>query len=237
MKLYYFSKSRRTNPLKTKKKRSVWPVYAVALVWILFTLFHGLVTVKDYVLVVLASVIMYLLVHSFCPDKLVQVEEKPKPQQAQPAPQEDPEITALKKQRDMAISEMRRLNDNIKDETISRQIDHLEHTTGKIFAVILEKPEKKSQIRQFLDYYLPTTIKLLNAYDRADATGISGSNVNATKSKVSEMLTQIEGAFDRQLDSLFQAEAMDISADIQVMETLLAQEGLSDGKGAIHLEG
>lgn len=224
--------------LKTVKKRSAVPVYAIAVVWVLFTLFHGLVTVGDYALVILASVIVYFLMRHFFPTKVEQVKEEPKPAPGpEPRPAEDPEITALKTERDRAISEMRRLNESILDEKISRQIDHLERTTGKIFEAVIAKPEKKNQLRQFLNYYLPTTIKLLNAYDRADATGISGSNINTTKEKVEEMLTQIEGAFDRQLDALFRDEAMDISADIQVMETLMAQEGLSDGSGTIRLEG
>ncbi len=222
--------------MKTIKKRSVVPVYAVAVVWILFTFLHGLVTISDYILVILASLIAFFLFRHFFPTKVEQVQEEEKPEPRK-KPAEDPEIAALKAERDRAISEMRRLNDSIKDEGISRKIDHLEDTTTKIFDTVIAKPEKKKQIRQFLDYFLPTTIKLLNAYDRADSTGISGRNINATKEKVGEMLTRIEGAFDRQLDSLFREEAMDISADIRVMETLMAQEGLSDGPGSMPLEG
>lgn len=222
--------------MKTIKKRSVVPVYAVAVVWILFTFLHGLVTISDYILVILASLIAFFLFRHFFPTKVEQVQEEEKPEPWK-KPAEDPEIAALKAERDRAISEMRRLNDSIKDEGISRKIDHLEDTTTKIFDTVIAKPEKKKQIRQFLDYFLPTTIKLLNAYDRADSTGISGRNINATKEKVGEMLTRIEGAFDRQLDSLFREEAMDISADIRVMETLMAQEGLSDGPGSMPLEG
>ena len=78
-----------------------------------------------------------------------------------------------------------------------------------------------------MNYYLPTTIKLLNAYDRMDDTGISGSNIDTTKEKVERMMETIVVAFDRQLDALFGDEALDISTDITVMENLLKQEGLS----------
>jgi hypothetical protein len=78
-----------------------------------------------------------------------------------------------------------------------------------------------------LDYFLPTTIKLLNAYDRMDSAGISGSNIDATKAKVEQMLNTLCSAFDKQLDALFSDEALDVSTDITVMENLLAQEGLS----------
>ena len=89
------------------------------------------------------------------------------------------------------------------------------------------EPEKLPQIRRFLNYFLPTTLKILNAYDRMDAVGISGDNIDTTKAKVEAMMGTIVKAFDKQLDSLFGAEAMDISTDITVMENLLAQEGLS----------
>jgi hypothetical protein len=99
-----------------------------------------------------------------------------------------------------------------------------------------------------MDYYLPTTLKILNAYDRMGAAGVSGENIDATKDKVEGMMDTICKAFDKQLDALFGEEALDISTDITVMENLLAREGLSgmtmdsgDNSGAkndngIHLE-
>ena len=137
----------------------------------------------------------------------------------------------LIKERDRAIGEMRRLNDSIEDETISAQIDHLEEVTRKIIDQVVAQPQKLPQIRRFLDYYLPTTLKILNAYDRMDAVGVAGDNISSTKERVERMMGTIVKAFDKQLDALFGAEAMDISTDITVMENLLAQEGLAgDGK-------
>ena len=136
-------------------------------------------------------------------------------------------MAALRKEKGRAISELRRLNDAIPDEKISAQIDHLEEVTGKIIDYVIAHPAKKPQISRFLDYFLPTTIKLLNAYDRMDSAGISGSNIDATKQKVETMLDTLCAAFDKQLDALFGDEALDISTDITVMENLLAQEGLS----------
>ena len=139
----------------------------------------------------------------------------------------NPEIDKLILERDRALSEMRRLNDSIEDEAISAQIDHMEEVTRKIIDQVIQNPKKLPQIRRFLNYFLPTTLKILNAYDRMDAVGISGENIDATKSKVEHMMGNIVSAFDKQLDNLFGAEAMDVSTDITVMENLLAQEGLS----------
>ena len=129
-------------------------------------------------------------------------------------------------ERAKAVSEMRRLNDSIKDAAISAQISHLEATTGKIIDAVVEAPSKLPQIRKFMNYYLPTTLKLLNAYDRMDATGASGTNIDGTKGKIGEMLGTICVAFSRQLDALYGEEALDISADITVMEQMLQQEGI-----------
>ena len=108
------------------------------------------------------------------------------------------------------------------------EIERLETTTQKIIGVVVEKPEKLSQISRFLNYYLPTTLKLLNAYDRMDAAGVSGINIDGTKGKIEDMMETICKAFDKQLDALFGDEALDISADITVLEQMLQQEGLGD---------
>ena len=124
---------------------------------------------------------------------------------------------------------MRRLNDAIEDPKISAQIDHLEAVTRKIMDLVAEDPKKLPQIRKFMNYYLPTTLKLLNAYDRMGSAGIDGANITATKGKIEGMMDTISAAFDRQLDALYGEEALDISTDITVMEQMLQQEGLGGG--------
>lgn len=140
----------------------------------------------------------------------------------------DQAIDTLLDEEEKAISEMRRLDRAIEDEKVSAQILHLEDVTTKIVNFIVENPQKKSQVRKFFNYYLPTTLKLLNAYDRMDETGISGMNIDGTKGKVEEMMDTSLAAFDKQLDALYADDALDISAEIKVMEGMLAQEGLKD---------
>ena len=79
-------------------------------------------------------------------------------------------------ERDRALAEMRRLNDAIEDPKISDQIDHMEEITQKIITHVVENPQKLPQIRKFMNYYLPTTLKLLNAYDRMGDAGVAGTN-------------------------------------------------------------
>jgi len=140
----------------------------------------------------------------------------------------DPDIDKMIEDKEKAVIEMRRLNAAIEDPTISAQIDHLEEVTTKILNYIIENPSKKTQVNRFFNYYLPTTLKLLNAYDRMDDAGISGMNIDGTKGKVEEMMTTAMAAFDKQLDALFADDAMDVATDIRVMENLLKSEGLTD---------
>lgn len=212
-------------------KKSVAPIYAVAVLWLVWGLFFPLYKPFHFILAAIASVVVFCLGKVIWPNKTYETPD-PEPKQeekAEPAKPESTgnlEIDALIAERDRAVSEMHRLNDSIEDPTISDQIDHLESTTKKIIAHVVQNPEKLPQIRRFLNYYLPTTLKLLNAYDRADSAGISGTNIDGTKGKVSEMMDTIVTAFDKQLDALFGDEALDISTDITVMEQMLAREGI-----------
>ena len=230
--------------MTTHKKVSVLPIYLVGFTWLAYALLFPLRSPLHYILCAGLSLIAFIVGKAIFPDKVYQTpgaakEEARKPEAKK---EEDPKVAALRKEKDRAISELRRLNDAIPDPKISAQIDHLEEVTGKIIDHVIANPAKQPQISRFLDYFLPTTIKLLNAYDRMDSAGISGSNIDATKQKVEKMLDTLCAAFDKQLDALFGDEALDISTDITVMENLLAQEGLSgpsaptSGEDGINLE-
>ena len=211
-------------------KRSVLPIYAVAVVWLIFGLFLPFYRSLHYAAAILVSLVVFLIAKALCPDRTFETPEpkaKTEPAQEKSASTGDPELDALIQERDRAVSEMHRLNDAIADPTISAQIDHLESTTKKIISHVVEHPKKLPQIRKFLNYYLPTTLKILNAYDRMGAAGISGENIDGTMGKIEAMMGTVVRAFDRQLDALFGDEALDISTDITVLENLLAQEGLA----------
>ena len=219
------------------QKKSVLPIYFVGFVWVLWAVFGSLHRPTDYIMAALVSIAAYFLGKILFPDRGYEIpdEEKASPQpepqaQAKQEPKStgNPEIDKLIAERERALSEMRRLNDTIEDEVISGQIDHLEDVTAKIIDAVVAKPAKLPQLRRFLNYYLPTTLKLLNAYDRMAAAGVSGTNIDGTKAKIEDIMGTICTAFDRQLDALYGEEALDISTDIAVLENLLAQEGLGD---------
>ena len=146
--------------------------------------------------------------------------------EAQPAPAEAEEGYSGQ------LRDIRRANDRIADPAISAKIDRLEDLAGKIFRIVEEEPAKKAKASTFLNYYLPTTLKLLNTYDRMGAQGVSGGNIGATMKRVENIMGTIVTAFEKQLDSLYGAEALDISTDITVLENMMAREGLVDD--AVH---
>ena len=205
-------------------KKSPVPIYVVGAVWLVFGLFLPFYKLTHFAAAAALSAVAWLVAKKLCPDKVTLIPD--------PVPEPEPETTgnaeldALILERDRAVSEMRRLNDNIADPKISAQIDRMEDLTQKIIAHVVDHPQKLPQIRKFLNYYLPTTLKLLNAYDRMDAAGVSGANIDGTMGKIETMMDTVVQAFERQLDALFGDEALDISTDITVMENMLAREGI-----------
>lgn len=126
------------------------------------------------------------------------------------------------------IREIQQANDAISDEIVSKKLDRMEQIATKIFHYVESHPDQLKEIRKFMEYYLPTTLKLLNAYKEFDNQPIQGDNITTAKNEINNTLDTINMAFENLLDDLFEHAAMDVSADISVLETILAQEGLAD---------
>ena len=126
------------------------------------------------------------------------------------------------------IAEIRRCNDAIPGEQISAKISRMEMIVRRIFERAEAHPEIVPDLKKLMDYYLPMTVKLLNAYAEMDAQPVQGETIRASKKEIEETLDTLNYAFEKLLDDLFQDAAMDVSSDISVLNTLLAQEGLTD---------
>lgn len=207
---------------KTIVHKSAAPIYATAVTWVLYALLFPLYQAGHFILAAAASAAVALIARLFCRDVTEEVEIP-----EEPVTTGNPELDQMIADGDGAIKAMRALNDSIQDETISRQIDRLEEVSSRIFQYVKDNPAKLPQIRKFMSYYLPTTIKLLTAYDQMSRQGVSGENITGTMEKVEGMMSTIVRAFEKQLDSLFGDEAMDISTDITVLENMMVREGLA----------
>ena len=152
--------------------------------------------------------------------------DAPKPEPA-PKPAAPQAPAAPQSEYDKTLARLRELNDAIPDEEMSERIARLEAVTAKIFAQAESDPDKLPQMRKFLDYYLPTSLKLLEAYAEMDAQGIEGENITESKRRIEQTMGTLVTAFENQLDKLFQSDALDLSADIDVMEKMLQADGLA----------
>ena len=141
-----------------------------------------------------------------------------------------PEVDPIVEEGNKALSEMGRLYMSIKDPEVRVKINEIMRITDKIVQDAIADPSDIPKIKKFMNYYLPTTIKLLNAYDRMDSQGIEGENIDKTMKNIYEMLDAAIAAYKKQLDSLFANQALDIETDIAVMNAMLDREGLSDKK-------
>ena len=124
------------------------------------------------------------------------------------------------------IRRIRNINDDIPGEDISNKLYRLERVCKEIFDHIEDNPEKLPDIRKFMSYYMPTTLKLVQTYHEFSEQPVQGENITSAKKEIEEMLDNINQAFEKMFDKLFADDAMDISTDISVMSTMLAQEGL-----------
>ena len=128
------------------------------------------------------------------------------------------------------IREIRRLNDDIKDVAVSYRIEQIEEHTKNIFEYVTDHPEAMPQIRTFMNYYLPTTLKLLESYSRIERVGVAGENMKKSKDNIEKTLDLLVVGFECQVDQLFRNEFIDISSDISVLETMMKKDGLSTAK-------
>ena len=152
------------------------------------------------------------------------------PEPRREAPPEETAQEAAAREDDI-LREIRQVNDDIPDAVMSAKIDRIEEITGKILKYQKEHPNREGQLRSFLNYYLPTTLKILRAYAQLDAQGIEGENISAAKKRIEDMMDQVVYGFERQLDKLFRDDAMDITSDVEVLENMLRKDGLSDEGG------
>lgn len=140
----------------------------------------------------------------------------------------DPRVQEVLDKGNAFVAEIRRCNDAIPGEEISAKIDRMELIVRRIFRRAETCPEIIPDLKKLMDYYLPMTVKLLNAYADMDAQPVQGETIAASKREIEATLDTLNLAFEKLLDDLFRDTAMDVSSDISVLHTLLAQEGLTE---------
>jgi len=204
------------------KKPSVIPLYAAGAISLLYAALFPMVRWMDFIIAALVCAAAYFVVRKIFPGKEIVLEV--------PLKTGDAEADKVLEEGFNALREMRSLNEAIEDPGISAQIGELESISGKIFEVLAKEPENIRKVRVFLDYYLPTTIKLLSSYKELSEQRTEGQTILTTMEKIRNILDRIVQAFKKEHDDLFLGKAIDITAEIGVLEGMIASEGISIGK-------
>lgn len=242
--------------MRRKRRRGIGPVGTIVLIWVIFAfilpvlrLSGGLIAAG---LAIMASVWAANALRrkaekrkdeqasEAIPVQYTEVTPEPEKPAAQEAPAAEPspyspEVQAVIQEGRTALKEMGRLYASIPNPEIRSRINELMSVSDKIIRDAIDDPADVPQIRKFLDFYLPTTIRLLNAYDRMCAQEFGGENITGSMQRIEEMLDTTIAAYKKQLDALFANQAADIQMDIDTMNTMLAREGLG-GKGYLDIK-
>lgn len=139
-----------------------------------------------------------------------------------------PEVREVLRKGNLYLERIRICNDAIPGEQISAKISKMEQIVDQIFQRAQEHPEIVPDLKRMMDYYLPTSIKLLEAYADMDGQTYQGENIQNSKKEIEQTIDTLNLAFEKLLDSVFQETAWDVASDISVLNTILAQEGLTE---------
>ncbi len=160
---------------------------------------------------------------------LTQNEDIPSPeQQTSQETLDDPasELDTIIAEGMECIRKLRDLNDRISGEAISAKLFRLENLLKELFDSLREHPEQMHRMHKLMNYYLPTTLKLVEAYEDFDRISSPGQEIIKAKTEIENTLDTINQAFTELLNNLFQDTVFDVTTDAQVLKTMLAREGL-----------
>ena len=213
-----------------KKKKSKSGAYTAAFIAagiavVLFSLIFKLYRWQHYIIAAGIAILVGRIV--FIMGQGVDTSKKAPAQQPIPKTGDEAVDSLVQKGQEM-LAQIREENDLIPDPELSRQMEQLEDVANRIFRTVADQPRKAPQIRRFMDYYLPTTLKMLQGFRKMDERKVEGANAESTRWQIRQAMDVVLKAFDKQLDTMYQDDLLDISTDIDVLETMLRQDGLID---------
>ena len=207
--------------LKEVKRQSCVPIYGFGIAFLLYCLLFPMYTALHLILCIGFSFAVYGILRKVFPPCVVTVKQKEKPKT------EDPVLNSAMEQGRSYLLDLRRLNDEIPEQAFSDELDEIERITGAIFDQVTSSPDKLPKIRTLLNYFLPTTVKLISQYAALQSQrGID--NVDQICIRIRQSVSQVKEALRKQLNNLYENDVIDVTAEIQVMEQLLINHGLAD---------
>ena len=199
---------------------SAIPIYFAAAVWAIFGLFGHLYELSNILLAICLSLAAFFISRKFLPGRKVEVEDAISTGDR-----------AVDEKLKSSAEALKRLRETAKGAPIALgvKLNRIEEAGRKILSAVVQKHARFDEVRKFMDYYLPTTDKLMTQYNQLNTAG-AGEKVKSAMGSIESSLDMIAKAFEKQLDRLYADEALDITTDIQVLETMMASDGLT-GEG------
>lgn len=202
-----------------KRVKPVLPYYLAAAAMLVASLVLHPYTLSRLLLVAGITLFAYVIGDRFCPTRVVRT--------LIPYATGSEDVDALLADIAAKLDELHSLNDAIPDEELSAQIDRMEKAGRSIVTVVEGAPDKAKQVDRFARYYLPESNKIMAAYASLVKGGVKGENANQILGDVRKNAGTMATAFENQLDSLYSAEALDISTDIDVLDGILKSQNLA----------
>ncbi len=212
--------------IKQRKIPSAIPVYMAAAVWLIAWLIHPIYKLLPALIVAVLSFGAYYGGKFLFPGRVEEYEADPSTG--------DPEVDRQIKEGRADMNRLKELAAGIDSPELKKELDRIIYAGGRIFDALERTPTQALQVRKFMSYYLPVSVKLLDTYTTLTETGLDGEHIEKSRKSVEGSLDMIATAFEKQVDNLYRDTQMDITAEIKVLETMMAAEGLVGEKLSIH---
>lgn len=208
----------------TKTENSPYPYYIVAGLWLVGSLLFRFYSLPTLLIFGAVTIVVYFVCKRVFPPKTTVVKEISTEQ----AKSGIRDVDTVLENGYKSIKRLRELNDLIPHERLSYLLDRLEILSGQIFHHIADNPDKVAQIRRFVNYYLPSTIKMMETWLDMSTKGIQADNIKGSMERIENVMETMVKVYEQQLDTLYFHTALDVSAEIDVLEKMFAQEGIKE---------
>ncbi len=208
--------------LVEKKVKSNLPIAMIGVAWIVYACFFPLYRWSHLFIAAIFSVLVYYLFRKLIPDRVITVEQVVDTFESSG----DAAADEIVEQGKEYLEKIEAVNALIEDKDITERLKELVDIWEKIFASVVKSPAKAPQTRKFMQYYLPTTLKMLETYARMEHQNTDGEATKNTRERIQDALVFINKASVNQLDNMFKSEMLDVSTDIDVLETMLKNDGI-----------
>lgn len=205
-----------------EKVKSAIPVYGFAGTWLICCFIFDMTKLSSYFLCIGLSLVTFFVLEKIIPVKEIVVTD--------PIDLKDERANLFLQEANDYLVELKTLKTTIKNQTMQKEIERVIVSMDEILEFVVTHPTSALQLRKLTSYYLPTLVKLLNSYEEMESNRIQGDNMKTSMQEIETTMEKASIAFEKQLDLLYSNEKIDIISDIQVLETMMSQQGLTKEK-------